>query len=74
MPNTIERNTGGKMIRPSNGNALAYQTDTNHFIVAYYTGPILVNLLVNTEELETVIFRLRGNGLVVEFDWMEDRK
>ena len=74
MPPTIERNHGGKMVRPAYDRALAYQTDKSHFIVAYYTGPILVNLLVNAEELETVIFRLRGNGLIVGFDWMEDRK
>ena len=62
------------MVRPMGLNALIYQTDKDHYIAAYYTGPILVNLLVNGEELETVLFRLRGNGLVVEFDWMEDRK
>ena len=62
------------MIKAYKDRALAYQITGTHFIVAYYCKTILVNLLVDADELEVVIHKLRNkNKLVVDFNWMADR-
>ncbi len=77
MPKTTpEKEIDGEalMVKTYKDRALAYQITAKHFIVAYYCKTILVNLLVDADELEVVIHKLRNkNKLVVDFNWMADR-
>ena len=76
MAKTPEKEIDGEalMVKTYKDRALAYQITAKHFIVAYYSKTILVNLLVDSDELEVVIHNLRNkNKLVVDFNWMADR-